>query len=115
MANEFGEALKNHRRNANLSQRKLAELAKLDFSYISKIENGRLPPPAADTIVLLCNILNIPPEELLALTGKLPSEVQEKIGLSKASQTFLREAQKMNLTDEEWERITHSLRGLRGE
>ena len=40
--------------------------AGLDFSYISKLENGRIPPPAADTVVSLCRILKIEPQELLA-------------------------------------------------
>jgi transcriptional regulator with XRE-family HTH domain len=113
MATEFGDALRQCRRNAGVSQRKLAELANLDFSYISKLENGRIPPPAANTLVLICKILNIAPETLLALTGKLPSEVQENVSTSRSAQMFLREAQQMNLTDEEWDRITNSLKELR--
>jgi hypothetical protein len=57
--------------------------------------------------------LEIEPEELLALTGKLPSEVQETIGTKKTAQEFLREAQKMKLTDAEWERMLKSLQDLR--
>ena len=113
MANEFGNVLREYRRKAGISQRELAKRAGLDFSYISKIENGRLPPPAADTLILICQILEIPPEELLALMGKLPSVVQENISSSKAAQEFLREAQRMDLTDEEWTHITRSLKKLR--
>jgi transcriptional regulator with XRE-family HTH domain len=111
----FGEALRQRRRAAGLSQRELAERTGLDFSYISKVENGRLPPPAADTIVALCAALGVPAEELLALTGKIPSQVQQTLSKSKAAQQFLREAQQMALTDEEWAHLAQSLHRLREE
>lgn len=113
MANEFGIALREYRRQARVSQRELAAQTGLDFSYISKVENGRIPPPAADTIVAICQVLKIPPEELLALTGKIPSEVQQTVSTSKAAQEFLREVQRMGLTDDEWQRVTKSLHKLR--
>src|SRR5947209_7991555 len=40
---EFGPALRAGRLAAGLSQRELAARTALDFSYISKVENGRLP------------------------------------------------------------------------
>lgn len=114
MENDFGIALKAYRREAGFSQRDLAEKASLDFSYISKIENGRLPPPSADTIVLICKILNIPAEKLLALTGKIPSDVRQTIASNSTAQEFLREVQEMGLTEDEWKKLVGSLRNLRG-
>lgn len=113
MTRTFGAALRERRRAAGLSQRQLAERAALDFSYISKLENDRLPPPAADTVVELCRILGTPSEELLALTGKIPSQVQQTISTSAAAQDFLREAQQMKLSDAEWRRMASTLRRLR--
>jgi len=114
MNNAFGNALREKRRAAGLSQRELAEQVKVDFSYISKVENGRLPPPAADTIVLICESLGIPAEELLALTGKLPSNIQQTVSNSQPAQEFLREAQEMGLTNDEWKKMVKSLRNLKG-
>jgi transcriptional regulator with XRE-family HTH domain len=111
----FGEALRDARRTAGISQRELAERAGVDFSYISKIENGRVPPPAADTVVKLCEIIGVPAEELLSLMGKVPSDVQKSVGSSAAAQEFLREAQRIGVTEEEWRRLSGELRGLRGE
>src|ERR1051326_7166082 len=99
---EFGSALRARRRAAGLSQRALATRTGLDFSYISKVENGRLPPPAADTIVAICRVLDTAPEDLLALTQKIPTAVQQTVSRSTAAQRFLREAQQMALTDDEW-------------
>jgi transcriptional regulator with XRE-family HTH domain len=115
MGSTFGTALREMRRAAQMSQRELAEHIGLDFSYISKIENSKLPPPSADTIVAICHVLERNPGELLALTGKIPSEVQRTISSSKAAQVFLREAQQLNLTDAEWETMLHSMHKLRGE
>lgn len=114
METTFGSALQKRRRDAGISQRELARQAGLDFSYISKLENDRLPPPAADTVVLICKVLEIPAEELLALTGKIPSDVQKNISTNQNAQEFLRKAQELGLSDNEWKRLTTSLRELRG-
>jgi len=109
----FGELLREKRRQAGISQRELAAQASLDFSYISKLENDRIPPPAADTIVGICRLLKIEPEELLAASGKLPADVRSSVGSSPGAQAFLQNASKMSLTEPEWKELTFSLRRLR--
>ncbi len=109
----FGELLREKRREAGISQRDLAAQASLDFSYISKLENDRIPPPAADTIVAICRILNIEPVELLAASGKLPAGIHTSVGSSAAAQSFLQNASKMGLTEQEWKELTSSLHRLR--
>lgn len=113
MENQFGESLREKRRAAGISQRELADKINVDFSYISKVENGRLPPPSADKIVEMCRVLDIRPEELLALTGKLPSDIHKSLGTSEAAQEFLQEAQRLGLSEEEWKKMVKSLKGLR--
>ncbi len=111
----FGEALRELRRKHGVTQRELADKTGLDFSYISKLENGRNPPPAADTIVKICEVLEEPPEQLLALTSKLPSDIQQRVSASHAAQVFLREAQRLNLTEEDWQLLSDHVRQLRGD
>lgn len=113
MENQFGEALRERRRAAGISQRELAEKVNVDFSYISKIETGRLPPPSADKIVEISIVLDIEPAELLALTGKIPSNIQKTIGTSEVAQEFLQEVQRMDLSEDEWKEIVRSLKNLR--
>lgn len=115
MGNTFGKNLRELRRSKGISQRELAERVGVDFSYISKVENNRLPPPAADTIVKICEALSVAPDELLAMTGKMPSQVKQMVGTSPAALQFMREAHAMRLTDEEWEELTHGLKRLRSE
>lgn len=109
----FGQLLKELRRGKNVSQRDLAEKVDVDFSYISKIENDRLPPPAADTIVKICEVLDVPPDDLLAAAGKLPSEVKDMIGNNPAAMQFMRSAREMQLTESEWQSLTKRLKKLR--
>jgi transcriptional regulator with XRE-family HTH domain len=110
----FGVALRERRCAAGLTQRDLAEQSGIDVSYISKLENGRLPPPAADKIVMLCRVLMVPAEDFLALTRKIPSVVQAAVSGSPSAQRFLLEATQMELTDFEWSDLFRSLRRLRG-
>ena len=109
----FGQTLRKIRRSKGVTQRKLATAVGVDFSYISKVENDRMPPPAADTIVKICEKLGVPPDELLAITGKMPTPIKEAISETPAAQQFLREAQTMTLTDDEWETLTQQLKKLR--
>ena len=101
----FGELLREKRREAGISQRDLAAQVNLDFSYISKLENDRIPPPAADTIISICRVLKIEPVELLAASGKLPAGIQSSVGSSAAAQSFLQNASNMDLTEQEWKEL----------
>lgn len=109
----FGALLRECRRGAGVSQRDLAARAGLDFSYISKLENDRIPPPAADTVVVMCQVLGIEPQHLLAASGKLPAGIHTTVGSSAAAQSFLEDASKMSLTEEEWKELASSLHRLR--
>lgn len=72
-----------------------------------------MPPPAGDTVVALATALDLPPEDLLALTGKLPSAVHNAVSRSTAAQRFLMAAQRMGLDEDEWRSIEASLKRLR--
>lgn len=115
MTQSFGKTLLALRRRQGVTQRKLAKLIGVDFSYISKIENDRLPPPAADRVIAMAKALRVAPATLLALTGKLPSRVEETVSTSPAAQEFLLEAQQHHLTDAHWRKLSETLRRLRKE
>jgi transcriptional regulator with XRE-family HTH domain len=110
----FGQKLRELRRDSGVTQRQLADRTQLDFSYISKLENDRNPPPAADSVVRICKVLGVPPESLLALTGKLPSDVQESISGNVAAQEFLRITHRLGLTHKDWRHLSQEARRLRG-
>ena len=113
MSTLFGQALRELRRSKKVTQRDLASRVGVDFSYISKVENSRLPPPSADTIVKICQALSAPVDHLLSITGKVPTPVREMVGKSTAAQQFLQQAHSLDLSEDEWGRLTQNLKRLR--
>ncbi len=112
MKTTFGTLLKEIRRSKNISQRDLAKSVGCDFTYISKIENDRLPPPAADTIQKICTVLETPSEILMANSGKVSTEVRDMVTNPEAIK-FLQEVHQMNLSDTEWKALHNQLKSLR--
>lgn len=113
MKQSFGQILKQTRQLKGLSQRELATKVGVDFTYVSKLENDRLAPPAADTIIKFAKILDAPQEVLLASCGKLDEEVTEAISSSPESIRFLTELKEMKLTTDEWDKLMVNLKNLR--
>jgi len=58
-----------------MTQRALAERVNIDFSYLSKIESGVVPPPSEKVILQLAEALNADKDELIILAGKVPSDI----------------------------------------
>ena len=115
MSETFGQRLRSLRRQAGLSQRTLAQEVGVDFSYISKLENNRLPAPSAETVIRLAEAIGASSEELLAVARRIPSAVGAEVVGEPAAQRFLRMASTMKLSGPEWEAMVGKLEGLREE
>jgi len=115
----FGGRLREIRKTRNLSQRDLAErvAARLkaedrrgfDFTYLSKIENDKTPPPSIPAIIQLAYVLETDADELIALAGKVPPDFGETLKESEAARTFYRSALNADLTEEDWKRLLQEL------
>ncbi len=79
MTKQFGGKLRELRKRAGMTQRELADKVNVSFTYISKIENGAMPPPSKKTLFRLADALNIDREELLILAGKIPSDIAQML------------------------------------
>ena len=75
----FGPYLRELRKAAGLTQRQLADKAKVDFTYLSKLENEILPPPSEEKIVVLARVLGHNSDDLLELARKVPNNLQERV------------------------------------
>jgi PAS domain S-box-containing protein len=75
----FGQRLRELRKAKELTQRDLADRVGLSFTYLSKIENGAMPPPRGKTITDLANALETDADELFGLAKKVPSQFLEHI------------------------------------
>jgi len=99
----FGQRLRVLRVERCTNQKELAAAAAIDVTYLSKLENSRLEPPAEETIRRLAAALETEPTELLLLAHKVPSDLKPIITASPMVPRFLRAAR--NLTDEEWQAL----------
>lgn len=96
---DFGERLRQLRLNKALSQRKLAKKVGIDFTYLSKIERGRMSPPSQETILKLAGALDADPDELLVLADRVPDDVKDVVTKSAKLPAFLRELRDLNDDD----------------
>lgn len=72
----FGVALKQLRKKAKLSIKSAAPKADVNYTYLSKIENGH-KVPSQDLLVKLCSLYETNPDDLIARLGALPPDIQE--------------------------------------
>ena len=76
----FGEFLRSRRESlggedASFSLRAVAGRVGIEPSYLSKIERGQQPPPGEETIVALAKELSLDADVLLAMAGKVSSDL----------------------------------------
>jgi HTH-type transcriptional regulator, competence development regulator len=70
---------KRYRVDPRYSVRQVALRIGLEPSYLSKIERGEQPPPSEGKIVALAHELEVDEDVLLALAGKVSSDLQDVI------------------------------------
>lgn len=78
----FGERIRELRKTKNLTLREVAAKADINFTYLSKIENGKLDFsdfPSEKLIRRLAEILNGDVDELLLLAQKVPDEIKQRV------------------------------------
>jgi len=111
----FGELLREQRRATGMSQRELAKRINVDFSYISKLENDRLPPPSSQTAAKIAVELGCAPEGLLSAARKFPAGVEGAIASEPSALRFLQRAVSLDLSSVEWDDMLARLDELRGQ
>ena len=102
---EFGQRLRDLRKQKNLSQRDLAARVGIDFTYLSKIEGGRLDPPSEVIIQRLAQVLEADEDELINLAGKVPKDLKAVLEESPQAVELLRVLSERKLPDETYRRM----------
>lgn len=78
----FGQKLRDLRKAKGLSQRALAEIVGINFTYLSKIENEKLDFaqfPSEPLIRSLADALDADVDELLLLAQKIPDPIKKRV------------------------------------
>ena len=71
----FGQLIRKARRNQEYSQRELAKLIGVNFTYLSKLENDHADyPPSKEVIQSLASSLDLDVAELTQLAGRINPE-----------------------------------------
>ena len=120
----FGERIRELRKALSLTQRELAERVQgrlhaeerrgFDVTYLSKIENARLPAPSAAAIAALAAELGADPDDLLALAGKVPPDLGKLLRESEGARAFFRSALRQGMSEQDWQALLQALRRRRG-
>jgi HTH-type transcriptional regulator, competence development regulator len=81
---EFGKFVRQKRLQlqesaAQFSVRQVAKRIEVEPSYLSKVERSETPPPSEQKIARLAEILAEDKDTLLALAGKVSSDLRETI------------------------------------
>jgi transcriptional regulator with XRE-family HTH domain len=71
---DFGSRIRELRKKQGISLRDFAGEVGIDFTYLSKIENGKVDPPSEEKIIAMAKKFEVDAEELLGLAGKISSE-----------------------------------------
>jgi transcriptional regulator with XRE-family HTH domain len=80
----FGDYVRGRRealreQDERYSVRQVAQRIGVEPSFLSKVERGEVPPPSEAKIVALAQELGEDPDVLLALAGKVSSDLQAAI------------------------------------
>ena len=104
---KFGEIVKELRKQERITQRQLAEILDVNFTYVSKIENDRLEtPPSEKLIRRLAQALRTDPDNLVALSGKIDARQLQDIAMHKPeASAVLRRIQRRPPTTQQWREI----------
>lgn len=117
----FHERLRSLRKEAQMSQRDLAERIGVDFTYLSKIENGRVDPPSEPVIKniasALAGVLSLDEtelgDELITLAGKIPSDLAATLSRNPGAVQFLRSIGDDVRSFADWQRLMQDRRSQR--
>ena len=76
---DFGAYVRQEREGREIGLREMAKKIGVSPTYLSKIERDEFAPPAEDKVRKIAEILDIDVDELLALAGKVSTDLSEII------------------------------------
>src|SRR5439155_13291503 len=97
---KFGEFVRREREANEIGLREMAKMIGVSPTYLSKVERDEFPPPAEDKVRKIAGIIGRDADELLALAGRVASDLTEIIRQRPREMAdFLRAARGLNAED----------------
>ncbi len=75
----FGSLVRQERMAREIGLREMAKKIGVSPTYLSKIERGDFDPPAEDKVRKIAEIIDRDPDELLAMAGRVASDLTDII------------------------------------
>ena len=75
----FGAIVRREREAKEIGLREMAKKIGISPTYLSKIERGDFDPPAEDKVRKIAEVIGRDPDELLALAGRVASDLTDII------------------------------------
>ena len=75
----FGRLVRRERMARGIGLREMAKKVEVSPTYLSQIERGEFKPPTEDKVRKIAEIIGQDPDELLALAGRVASDLTEII------------------------------------
>ncbi|MGE3992654.1 helix-turn-helix domain-containing protein [Pseudorhodoplanes sp.] len=75
----FGTFIRSEREAKEIGLREMAKKIGVSPTYLSKVERDEFPPPAEDKVRKIASVLGLDADELLALAGRVASDLTDII------------------------------------
>lgn len=76
---KFGAFIRREREAREIGLREMAKKIGVSPTYMSKVERDEFTPPTEDKVRAIAQILECDPDELLAMAGRMPSDLADII------------------------------------
>ena len=76
---KFGAFIRREREGKEIGLREMAKMIGVSPTYLSKVERDEFSPPAEDKVRKIAEIIGRDPDELLALAGRVASDLADII------------------------------------
>ncbi|MGE3746180.1 MAG: helix-turn-helix domain-containing protein [Sphingomonadaceae bacterium] len=76
---KFGAFIRREREGKEIGLREMAKKIGVSPTYLSKVERDEFPPPAEDKVRKIAGVLKLDADELLALAGRVATDLTDII------------------------------------
>jgi len=97
----FGKYLRELRQAKNITQKELAHKVGVDYTYLSKIENGWMCSPSEDILIKMAYELDEDVHRFILKAQKLPSSISDYMIKFPEASDLIRELASNYLTEED--------------
>ncbi|NQU83139.1 MAG: helix-turn-helix transcriptional regulator [Parcubacteria group bacterium] len=105
---EFAKLIQNKRKEKGYTLEELANKLNVDKSYISKLENDKVPAPSVNLIRRISEVLLIDFEQLSLLAGRITDSIIRSLDIKKVE--LFRAMKDKNFSEENYKKLLKQIK-----